>query len=73
MAVMEKCGDCRFFDKQEKECRRNAPTAFVTPVPPSALVKGMAPQGGGMSIVGIWPSTRDVLWCGQFELKRGIQ
>lgn len=73
MAVIEKCGDCKFMDRKEGECRRNAPTAFVVPIPPSSLVQGGDPSGGGMKIVGIWPSTRDPLWCGQFEQKRGIQ
>lgn len=68
MAVIERCGDCHFFDKKEQECRAKAPTAFVMPSP-SPIMGGM-PQPP--TILGIWPSTRETYWCGEFKPKREL-
>lgn len=66
--TVERCGDCRWYHVKEKECRAHPPKAFVFPGSKSSLTG----QQTGPAIVGIWPSTREGEWCGEFKAKPGV-
>jgi hypothetical protein len=53
---MERCATCPFFAKLESQCRVAGPQTIATPNP-------MNP--GSLNLVGYWPPTREMNWCGQ--------
>lgn len=58
--MIERCGDCQFFAKDEKQCRRHAPKVFLVP---GAL-------RDGISTLGVWPPADATAWCGEFRPKQ---
>ena len=58
----ECCANCRAFSKKAQECRRHAPTAVMVPTQ-STLGKA------GMSVLGLYPATREEDWCAEFLRK----
>jgi hypothetical protein len=58
----ECCDFCRFFAREEQQCRKNAPTVIIVPGVRSAIS-----QQQGMQSVGVYPPTNANSWCGQFE------
>ena len=49
------CDDCRYFARLANECRRKSPQAVLAQSPV-----------GGLTILGIFPTTKPANWCGEW-------
>lgn len=64
MKLERKCGDCRFYEPQYNECRRNAPV--VVPVSTSSDAYDRT------VIIGqtLFPELPPEQWCGEFQMRK---
>lgn len=63
--MIERCGDCYWWNKAEKECWRYPPVPhFLTQ---ANLLTGRADP----VVIGLHAPTPDTHWCGEFRAKQG--
>jgi len=60
VSVIERCGDCYYWDRKERECHRNPPSPF--PMPSVNPLTGR-PEA---TVLGLHSPTPETGWCGQF-------
>lgn len=69
MKFGENCRNCRFWNREQTECRRNPPLAVLNqePIRSSLEVVRGQPNEVRLSVLPFWPRTSADQWCGSFE------